>query len=210
MQKESKLSKPELQRLEALWMGEFGDAYVDRNTTDGTPQLPFWREVFTEFPIENVLEVGCNLGVNLRAITKLIEQHQIYGIDINRKALNLAREALPDANLLWSRARELPFRDQMFDLVFTIGVLIHQPPELLPQVMAEIVRSSRRYILCGEYHAEEPTEVNYRHVPGALFKQDYGALYQKLFPELRLIKSGFLSQETGGWDDITYWIFERP
>ncbi len=75
-------------------------------------------------------------------------------------------------------------------LAFTTGVLIHQPESTLPLVMAELVRVSRRYVLCGEYFAPETVEVPYRGVSGALFKRDYGGLYRELFPELRLIDEG--------------------
>ena len=29
-----------------------------------------------------------------------------------------------------------------------------------------------------------------------------------LFPELRLVKRGFLGKDAG-WDDVTWWLFER-
>jgi pseudaminic acid biosynthesis-associated methylase len=132
----------------------------------------------------------------------------IYGVDVNLKALTELRSALSEVNALWSPARELPFRDRWFDLVFTTGVLIHQPETTLPLVMREIVRCSRRYVLCGEYYAEHTTEIVYREQRGALFKRDYGRIYKELFPELRLCKQGFLGREQG-WDDVTYWVFER-
>jgi hypothetical protein len=106
-------------------------------------------------------------------------------------------------------ARELPFADDSFDLVFTTGVLIHQSPDELPRVMDEIVRCSRRYVLCGEYRADELEEVPYRGQRGALYKQDYGALYQERFPQLQLLEEGFLPKSEGVWDDVTYWIFEQ-
>jgi hypothetical protein len=115
---------------------------------------------------------------------------------------------IPNVNALHAQARNLPYRDGWFDLTFTMGVLIHQPPETLPLVMSEIVRCSRRYVLCGEYFAEEPTEVAYRGQTGALFKRNFGAYYQQLFPELRQLKTGFLSREQG-WDDVTYCLFEK-
>ena len=59
-----------------------------------------------------------------------------------------------------------------------------------------------------EYHAEEPVEIPYRGQPRALFKQDFGRLYQELFPDLVLLRKGFLSRDEG-WDDITYWILEK-
>jgi pseudaminic acid biosynthesis-associated methylase len=132
----------------------------------------------------------------------------VYGVDINMQALAEVRRELGQVNAVWSPARELPFRDGWFDLVFTACVLIHQPPETLPLVMSEIVRCSRRYILCGEYHADEPTEVPYRGETGALYKRDFGGLYLELFPELVETGRGFLGKDQG-WDDVTYWLFEK-
>lgn len=109
---------------------------------------------------------------------------------------------------MWRPGREHPFRDRWFDLVFTVGVLINQPESTLPLVMLEIVRYSRRYVLCGEYFAEQTTEVAYRNQMGALFERNYGRIYQELFPELRLLRQGFLSRDER-WDDVTYWMFEK-
>jgi pseudaminic acid biosynthesis-associated methylase len=198
----------EVSRLEGLWGGEFGDAYVDRNSNAGEHRSLFWNTIIDRYPIRRVLEVGCNLGGNLQWIASKLTPRDVYGIDINVKALGVLHQQMPEVNAIWGPARELPFRDRLFDLVFTMGVLIHQPESTLPLVMAEIVRCSRRYVLCGEYFSDETTEVSYRDQPGALFKRDYGHLYQELFPELRLVEKGFLSKEEG-WDDVTYWLFEK-
>lgn len=201
--------KSDVARLESLWAGEFGDAYAARNAAAAEGREPFWRALLAEYPIRNALEVGCNLGANLRWLSELLPPRQVFGVDINESALSELRRGLPGVNAVWATARELPFRDRSFDLVFTTGVLIHQAPEALPVVMAEIVRCSRRYVLCGEYYAETPTEVPYRGQSGALWKRDFGGLYQDLFPELVLRKTGFLSREAGGWDDVTYWLLEK-
>ncbi len=199
----------EAQRLEQLWGGDFGDAYVERNRAAGEHRASFWSAILTEFPVQYVLEVGCNLGGNLQHIAAQLPPEQVYGVDINQKALAELHRAVSGVNALYSPARDLPFRDRRFDLVFTMGVLIHQPEVTLPLVMAEIVRCSRRYILCGEYYAETTVEVPYRGHSGALFKRDYGRMYQELFPELRLQRQGLLTHAEG-WDDVTYWIFEKP
>src|SRR5207302_8261843 len=111
---------------------------------------------------QRVLEVGCNVGGNLEWIEKDVPSGGVYGVDVNHKALAELRSRLGHVNAVWSPARELPFRDRFFDLVFTMGVLIHQPEATLPLVMSEIVRSSRRWVMCGEYFAEATTEVAYR------------------------------------------------
>ena len=74
---------------------------------------------------------------------------------------------MPDVNAVLSPARTLPFRDGLFDLTFTTTVLIHQPVDALPIVMNEVVRCSRRYVLCGEYFSEALEEVHYRGERGA-------------------------------------------
>jgi pseudaminic acid biosynthesis-associated methylase len=196
-------------RLEQLWAGEFGNAYLERNRAAGLPRASFWRSLLAEFPVRRALEVGCNVGANLRWLVEQIPPHDVYGVDINESALAELRQAVTGVNALLCPARELPFRDGWFDLVFTMGVLIHQPEGTLPLVMNEIVRCSRRYVLCGEYHAQGTTAVPYRGETGALFKRDYGRLYQELFPNLRLLRQGFLGT-ADGWDDVTWWLFEKP
>ena len=34
-------------------------------------------------------------------------------------------------------------------------------------------------------------------------------MYRQLFPELKLCETGFLPAKEG-WDDFTYWVFEKP
>jgi pseudaminic acid biosynthesis-associated methylase len=197
----------EASRLESLWSGEFGDAYVARNLKAGDTRQAFWEGILAEIPVKTVLEIGCNVGANLRWIAPRVKPENVYGIDINPGALQKLHQDLPGVNALLAPARELPFRDRWFDLVFTMGVLIHQPEATLPLVMSEAVRCSRRFVLCGEYFAPTTTEVAYRGQAGALFRRDYGGMYQELFPQLKLRKKGFLAHDEG-WDDVTYWLFE--
>ena len=202
-------STSETARLEGLWSGAFGHAYGQRNREAYKGRAPFWETLFAEFPMNSALEVGCSVGANLVWVAKHLPQQALTGIDINADALEILKRALPDVRTVKTAARDLPFPDASFDLVYTTGVLIHQPVEGLLDVMSEIVRCSARYVLCGEYHAADLTEVPYRGQTGALFKQDYGRIYQDNFPPLTLLKQGFLPREDGGWDDLTWWLFEK-
>ena len=198
---------PETRRLEGLWESTFGDEYVDRNTSFEHRE-DFWRERMAATRSRRVLEVGSNVGGNLEWIVGSTPARHVYGVDVNEKALAILATRVPGVNAVWSPARELPFRDRWFDLVFTMGVLIHQPEATLPLVMAEMVRCSRRWVLCGEYHAEDTVEVPYRGQEGVLFKRNYPRLFLELFPELTLRSEGFLGREEG-WDDVTWSLFER-
>jgi pseudaminic acid biosynthesis-associated methylase len=205
----SESTHTESARLEELWSGEFGDAYAARNADAWQQRGPFWRELLGKIEVTRALEVGCNVGANLHWLSEILPPAGVFGVDVNEEALARARSLLPKTNIVLASARELPFRDRWFDLVFTAGVLIHLPPTTLPLAMSEIVRCSARYVLCSEYFAVEPTEVQYRGETGALFKRDFGGYYQELFPDLRLIEQGHLGHDEG-WDDVTWWLFERP
>jgi len=196
-------------RLEGLWSGEFGDDYVERNKAASEGRRPFWEHVLGAIEAGSALEIGCNVGGNLRWLAELLGAENVAGVDVNERALEVVRSEVPGVDARVASARELPFADDSFDLVFTTGVLIHQSPDELPRVMDEIVRCSRRYVLCGEYRADELEEVPYRGQRGALYKQDYGRLYQERFPQLRLLEEGFLPKSEGVWDDVTYWVFEQ-
>lgn len=198
-------------RLEALWAGSFGDAYAKRNTAAGRGREDFWQEVLGSTGAESVLEVGCNIGGNLQHIAPLLEEpSKAAGIDVNQTALAEAARQAPGVDLRRASAYEIPHPDEAFDLVFTTGVLIHLPTERIGEALDEIVRCSRRYILCGEYFAAQEVEVPYRDQTGALFKRDYGRLYLERHPGLSVVKEGFLpSSSTTSWDDVTWWLLER-
>ncbi len=199
---------PAATRSEALWASGFGDEYLVRNADAGAPRAAFWDAFMGRFPATRILEAGCTQGDNLVHMARHTEAHELWGIDINTTVLRALQANVPGVNGVWGTARSLPFRDNWFDLTLTVGLLIHQPDDVLPIVMNELVRTSRRWVMCGEYHADEPTEINYRGHDGILFKRDYGRLYAELFPELTLVEEGFLTKDDG-FDRVTYHVFEK-
>ncbi|MCU1358524.1 MAG: pseudaminic acid biosynthesis-associated methylase [Acidimicrobiales bacterium] len=202
--------QPPASELEALWAGEFGDAYVSRNHVHVDQRAGFWAGISERFPCRTILEIGPAHGENLRHLVDGRQPEDLWGLDLNRAALAALVREVPGANAVWGTARDLPFRDRWFDMVFTVGLLIHVPTPTLPLVMAEIVRTSGRFIMAGEYHSDEPDDIGYRGQPGVLVKRDFGAIYQELFPELILREEGFLTQDEHGFDRVTYQVFERP
>jgi spore coat polysaccharide biosynthesis protein SpsF len=202
------MTDTEASRLERLWAGPFGDAYVERNRAAGDGRDCFWQRLLAAYPVANVLEVGCNIGANLQWLAAHLPARDVNGVDISETALQQLRQRLPNVNACWSPARTLPFRDGWFDLVFTAGVLIHQPESALTDVMAEIVRCSRRYVLCLEYFSPSRVEIPYRGETGALFKDDFGGRYRQAFPALQLVETGELGPEEG-WDHVTWWLLAK-
>ncbi len=198
----------EATRLEELWAGEFGSEYADRNRVLDERRARFWAGLLERHEIGSVLEVGCGQGGNLAPIARVLDPADVWGVDLNLTALARAREHAPGINVVTARARRMPFRDGFVDLAFTVGVLIHQPDESLPDVMAELVRCSRRYILWAEYHAPTSEAVPYHGQESALFRRDYGALYSRQQPELTVVEDGFLDRDSG-FDRVTWQLLER-
>lgn len=191
---------------ESFWQGPFGDAYTERNLRISSKRTQFWEHITLIYKPATVLEVGCNYGANLRYLSQFLDPLDLWGIDVNERALTEARECTPKVNFLRASAYDLPFKDRMFSLVFTAGVLIHQHPSELPAVMGEIVRCAGSYVLAIEYADEAFVEVPYRGFSEALYRGPFGDAYRKL--GLMLIETGKLGKDDG-FDDCTYWVLKR-
>jgi spore coat polysaccharide biosynthesis protein SpsF len=200
----------------AAWSGEFGDAYTARNAADDDAvrgRVRCWGEVFARLRgalPASALEVGPNVGLNLRAL-QLLAPMELWGVEPNPAArLRLvADQVLPAERVLEGFGHSIPREDASVDLAFTAGVLIHVDPSLLEQTMREIHRVSARYVFCAEYFSPRPETIAYRGEEGLLFKNDFGGLYLDLFSDLELVDYGFFWKRTTVMDDTTWWLFRK-
>ncbi|HYH38239.1 MAG TPA: pseudaminic acid biosynthesis-associated methylase [Azospirillum sp.] len=199
------------------WQGAFGDEYTKRNAP--LPEvlgarLKMWSRILSSLdgaPPDSVLEVGANLGLNLRAL-RLLTQATLTAVEPNASARARLVEdgVLPADRVHDGFGSRLPFADASHDLVFTSGVLIHVPPADLAATCGEIVRVARRYVLAVEYNSEQPVELPYRNHEGLLFKRDFGQFYLETCPGLRVRDYGFFWRPATGLDNLTWWLFEKP
>jgi pseudaminic acid biosynthesis-associated methylase len=191
---------PQASQQARVWSGEFGRRYTDRNLRSveemdrvfaghiGVPRTELNRRFVGGLDRGiRILEVGCNVGVQLMAL-QAMGFCDLWGLELQWYAVEKARERTRGINIVQGSALELPFRDGWFDLVYTSGVLIHVSPQDLPRVQAEIARCSRRWVWGYECHAPEMTEVSYRGNSELMWKADYPALYQEADPSLRVAK----------------------
>jgi len=184
----------------AVWEGDFGRDYTDRNTFDtaaleelyrrnyGTSRREINQRFLSGVPKDaRILEVGCNTGNQLLLLHEM-GYSNLSGIELQSYAAEIARSRVPSASIQLGSALSLPYADASFDVVFTSGVLIHVAPADLPRVMDEIHRCSRSYIWGAEYYAPDATEVNYRGHGGLLWKMDYAQRYVERLPDLELVR----------------------
>ncbi len=193
------------QQLE-IWRGKFGKAYTDRNLVSPGEKKPLFKKMLKGLTLSQVLEVGCNRGHNLVALADLLKIEPV-GIEPNDYARKKARQADPRISVLKSTAFDLPFKDGVFDLAFTSGVLIHICLQDLPLAIDELCRVSRRYVLASEYYGEKETAIHYRGHNHLLWKRDFKSHFLKRHPELKLIHSGFYGEEINHRMD--WWLFEK-
>jgi pseudaminic acid biosynthesis-associated methylase len=206
-----------------LWRSEFGDEYAQRGNSRITPEgqrrlVRDWGTMLTHAVTpapQSVLEVGCNVGRNLLALSHFVPE--VHGIEPNPRTCEFARSqpGLAQAKITEGDGFKLDYDDASIDLVFTSGVLIHIAPDDLGQVVDEIVRVSRHYVLCNEYFSNEPEEIPYRGLDGYLFKRDFGRFYLDRHPNLRVVDYGFLWKILGpgdipiSGDNSNWWLFAK-
>lgn len=193
------------------WAGEFGDKYTERCDVNYETRVPIFQKLLLEdegLSLNSVLEVGCNKGHNLEAINKIyINASGISGIEPNK---SLCKKP----NIINGNAYEIPFSDNVFDLVFTSGVLIHIPGEKLEKAMDEMYRVSKKYIMMIEYPADEEKGSRYRDFEDkeGVWARPYGFIFQRRFPGAKLVKGGHikdLGNDGWGFSDCDYWVFEK-
>ena len=145
---------------------------------------------------DRVCEIGCGPGRGTLFLTR--QGIDVVAIDISQRSLALARSRAPDARFVCSSNVALPFRDDMFDVVVSDGVIHHTPnPRLAFAENARILRRSGFYYLGvynkrGYYYyiytfAGSPVRWLERHVIGRWLIL---ATIVPLYWAIHLIKSG--------------------
>jgi hypothetical protein len=91
--------------------------------------------------------------------------------------------------------------------VYTHGVLIHINPNDLPKIMGEMNRVSSKYIWGFEYYNENTKQINYRGHDGFMWKGDYCAMFEKINPNLKVVKKKmypYITEQNKGNTDCMY------
>lgn len=195
----------------AFWRDAYGQEYMAKNDSfDLLTGIEAWKIMLrSASDRKSILEAGCNIGRNLAFIRELDPSCELSVIELNENALEIARRRIPLKHSFCGAITEAQF-PHSFDLVFTMGVLIHIQPSDLFENLLRLTKLSSRYLLIGEYFSVEPTMIRYQGQDNKLFKRDFGKFVLENFP-LKFVDAGFLwSHQFGsaGFDDITWWLFE--
>lgn len=175
-------------KQEMAWAGEVGRRYTDRNILTATELDQLYLECFgtTRWSLNErflfgvpydaqILEVGCNIGMQLRHLQQE-GYRNLRGIELQQYAID---NKVVDVPIDLGSAEKLPYEDNSFDLVYTSGVLIHLPESTLAvnntlyRAVQEIARVSRKWIWGFEYFASPREEIRDRNWQDMLWADDY-------------------------------------
>lgn len=125
---------------------------------------------------KKVLEVGCGFGRILPYIALFSPGlEEVVGVDFSPTMIDQTKtyfgkirpELAKKIKVMVGDARELPFEDNQFDVVYTHVCLTHIPPKFISKVTKEISRVAKNWIIHVErfaYPYEHPNQHRWSHM----------------------------------------------
>lgn len=199
---------------EKFWATTYAVEYIKKNSNfDHKLGAEAWGKMLKETRgwVGNYLECGCNIGRNIEQIRLVLPDAKPSIIEISEPAFRFVTGRYDFEHAYNGSILESEFEKESFNLVFTMGVLIHINPDQLLEHMEKMLGYSRKYILIGEYFNRTPMTIEYQGEKNKLFKRDFGKLFIENF-KVKLLDYGFLwgyIYGSAGFDDITWWLFEK-
>lgn len=188
--------------IEALWAGEFGDEYHDRNKADN--RNLYWAQIIQHFPTlpKSVIELGAGKGENLVALhNNLPDLKRATAVEINPTAIGHLR-GYPFIEVREESAWEVDDLGQ-YDLAIVRGFLIHVPAFKLNDVL-KALGTAKKYVVMIEYMDQERREIPYHGHAGALWADKYAWKFGRMNPRW---ESHNLGENL--IDGTTTFLFER-
>jgi len=195
-----------------FWATTYATDYIEKNSSfDGKLGADCWRTMLSKSNnVNTILECGSNIGRNVGFINAVKPEAKISIIEISEPAYTFVTSHFDLDQSFNGAITEANFV-KTFDLVFSMGVLIHIHPDDLLKNMQKMYDCSSRYVLIGEYFSRKQEMIEYQGESNKLFKSDFGKLFLDNFT-VKLVDYGFLwghIYDAAGFDDITWWLFEK-
>tara|TARA_Y100001936_G_C16027901_1_gene643698 strand:- start:244 stop:903 length:660 start_codon:yes stop_codon:yes gene_type:complete len=120
------------------------------------PVIPKFIEYWGLNKDSSVLDVGCAKGFMLYDLKEAINEITIAGIDVSKYAINNSKEEVKKY-LKVADAKNLPFKDNSFDVVISINTIHNLEIEECALALKEISRVSKKhsFITVDAYRNDE-------------------------------------------------------
>ena len=125
---------------EFFWKNEYAKSYIEKNQEfDKEKGIEAWKKMLSQAKaVTSILECGCNIGRNIDFLEQVLPAAEKSIIEISDPAFKIVTGKNKIKNAFHGTILESKFKDN-FDLVFTIGVLIHIHPDHLVENMQKIL-----------------------------------------------------------------------
>ncbi len=151
------------------------------------------REVFFQNMIVNELkrldfescfEAGCGFGWNIRRMKEEFKDKRVGGLDFCITQLINSNEYLNgyDISVVNGDNCTIPFKENAFDIGFSLGVFMNIHPDKIEMALKEMTRACKKYIIHLEWDAQyaKPALSESRAFKTNIVSHDYKALYESL------------------------------
>ncbi len=183
-----RIALPKLKSQRLYW-AERGTVYKDEILASGYLE----REVFFQDLLVNELrgidfqscfEAGCGFGWNVKRVKDEFPQVRVSGLDFSLSQLINSKEYMRDSSIPVVNGDNcaMPFRDNSFDVGFSVGVFMNIHPASIRAAFREMMRVCRKYIIHLEYDENHTTPAlrEKRAFKTNIISHDYKALYASL------------------------------
>jgi len=108
---------------------------------------------------KSVLDLGCGEGTRLHLVTTA--DNKRVGLDISKRAVETARKKYPGIRFIKRSLKEIPFKTNQFDLVYSAYVLEHLIG--VKKSLEEAIRVTKKHlvIICPNYGSPNRASPNF-------------------------------------------------
>ena len=203
-----------MNKQQDFWTGKLGQSWAERLRTfsgaysnwenDSGWKLKDLLEVYFKnvHKDTNILEVGCGTGWVLNTLEDLGFKN-LFGIDVNEKAIEIAKENNPKMRFTCAPIEKLNIR-HFYNLILTSAFLIHIHPDNLDDTMTRIYNSTTKYIFGRELSTKKPEENpgDSKRFEGQYWTRNFKDKWLEMFPDLKVAAGDYLPMK-----DKKDWVY---
>lgn len=130
-----------------------------------TPLKKWFAQRVVDLAPRSVLELGCNVGANLREIHAIDPTISLHGIELNERAIEWGRKnSLPtSAHVVWGSmadTKSLTAGIDDIDIVFTSAAAMHCDDDIFASAKQAALSLARKAIVHLEFNAWTPADLH--------------------------------------------------
>lgn len=133
----------------------------------GSPLRDWFASKCVELGAQSVLELGSNVGANLHALSKADSKLKLYGIELNKTAVDWGMKNMPagcGAHLMTGSMADIEgvlSRNSIdaVDVVFSAAATMHVNDDIFAAAKQQALKVARKAVVHLEYNAWTPAEL---------------------------------------------------